>query len=104
MAQIKTEKDECEMKLQVTQEKVDKQDDMLKYCLKFAEVKRECNNYRYCANWNLKEIELFDPSLKELVHLSNRHQWLARGGKVGTKTTEADRLKDESVMLRKKWF
>ena len=61
MAQMKTEKEECEKKLQVTQEKVDEQDEMLKYCLKFAEVVGECNTYRYCAKWEPKTIKLYDP-------------------------------------------
>ena len=53
MVQMKTEKDELEKKLQETQEKVDEQDEMLKYCLTFVEVMGECNAYRYQAKWNL---------------------------------------------------
>ena len=92
MAQITAEKTELEKKLKVTQEKVDKQDGMLKFCLRFAEVKRECDTYRYLAKWQPKTAELYDPRLKELVHLSNRHQWLDRKGKARESTTEADRL------------
>ena len=58
---MKAEKTELQKKLNATQEKVDRQDEMLKYCLKFAEVKHECDVYRHCAKWKPKTTELYDP-------------------------------------------
>ena len=98
------EKQELEKKLKDTQVKVEEQDEMLKFCLTIAEVKKECDTYRYCAKWEPKTIPLFKPQVGQLVHLSNRHKWLERKGRVGEKTTEAERLKDKSEDLHKKWF
>ena len=104
MAQMASEKQELEKKLQDAQVKVEEQDEMLKFCLTIAEVKKECDTYRYCAKWEPKTIPLFKPQVGQLVHLSNRHKWLQRNGKVGEKTTEADRLKYKSADPHKKWF